>query len=111
MNNSHISLVMHPRKENDDELLQTSSISGTAKASQEADNIVLLQRGEKYIFIEVRKNRFDGGTGRVPVVFDTEAKLFTELGQESLKFCEKTFPRFKRQEYAKRGPTWLTKRK
>ena len=34
---------MHPRKENDEKLLTTSSIYGTAKAAQEADNVLILQ--------------------------------------------------------------------
>ena len=41
--NIHISLVIHPRKEDDGKLLQTASIYGTAKSAQEADNIVILQ--------------------------------------------------------------------
>lgn len=41
--NCHVSLVVHPRKERDDEDLTTSSIFGGAKASQEADNILIIQ--------------------------------------------------------------------
>ena len=43
---------MHPRKEDEDKPLQTSSIFGTAKASQEADNVLILQaqpRREKFL--------------------------------------------------------------
>ncbi|KAH8026217.1 hypothetical protein HPB51_017143 [Rhipicephalus microplus] len=41
--NCHVTLVMHPRKEKDSEELSTSSIFGGAKASQEADNVLILQ--------------------------------------------------------------------
>ena len=34
--NCHITLVIHPRKEENNEPLKTASIFGTAKASQEA---------------------------------------------------------------------------
>ena len=37
-----MTLVIHPRKENED-VLTTNSISGGAKATQEADNVLLLQ--------------------------------------------------------------------
>jgi len=64
--NCHITLVIHPRKEENNEPLRTASIFGTAKASQEADNIIILQdqklvkndgklMAEKYI--EITKNR------------------------------------------------------
>lgn len=54
--NCHVTLVIHPRKERDDEDLTTSSIFGGAKASQEADNVFIIQdkrlvsvRGKKYL--------------------------------------------------------------
>jgi twinkle protein len=40
----HVTIVIHPRKEDSDELLKISSIFGTAKATQEADNIMILQQ-------------------------------------------------------------------
>lgn len=53
--NCHVTLVIHPRKERDDDLT-ASSIFGGAKASQEADNILILQdkrlvtsRGKKFL--------------------------------------------------------------
>ena len=54
--NCHVTLVIHPRKERDEEDLTTSSIFGGAKASQEADNVFIIQdkrllstRGKKYL--------------------------------------------------------------
>lgn len=52
-----LNVVLHPvsffLKENDDVELQTASIFGTAKASQEADNVIILQNkkgtAQKYL--------------------------------------------------------------
>ena len=41
------------------------------QATQEADNVIILQRGEmEGKYIDVRKNRFDGTLGQIPVMFD-----------------------------------------
>ncbi|KAK2578641.1 hypothetical protein KPH14_012133 [Odynerus spinipes] len=73
--NCHVTLVIHPRKERDDEELTTSSIFGSAKASQEADNVLIIQdkrltsiRGKKYL--QVAKNRYSGDLGVMPLDFD-----------------------------------------
>ncbi|XP_063633510.1 mitochondrial DNA helicase [Cydia splendana] len=75
---THVTLVMHPRKERESEDLSTSSIFGSAKASQEADNVLIIQdkrltavRGKKYL--QVAKNRYSGDLGIVPLEFDKEA--------------------------------------
>ena len=54
--NCHVTLVIHPRKERDADDLTVASIFGSAKVSQEADNILILQdkrlttlRGRKYV--------------------------------------------------------------
>ncbi|CAD5117485.1 DgyrCDS6253 [Dimorphilus gyrociliatus] len=80
--NCHVTLVIHPRKENETDNLTVSSIFGSAKASQEADNILILQdkrfsmvRGKKYI--QVAKNRFDGDLGIVLLNFDKDSLSFT----------------------------------
>ncbi|XP_049887670.1 mitochondrial DNA helicase [Pectinophora gossypiella] len=74
----HVTLVMHPRKERESEDLSTSSIFGSAKASQEADNVLIIQdkrltavRGKKYL--QVAKNRYSGDLGIVPLDFDKDA--------------------------------------
>lgn len=58
--NCHVTLVIHPRKERDDEDLTTSSIFGGAKATQEADNVLIIQdkrlvsvRGKKYLQVGI----------------------------------------------------------
>ncbi|RZC38503.1 twinkle protein, mitochondrial [Asbolus verrucosus] len=73
--NCHVTLVIHPRKEREDEDLTTSSIFGGAKASQEADNVLIIQdkrltsvRGRKYL--QVAKNRYSGDLGVMPLDFD-----------------------------------------
>lgn len=43
--NVHVTLVIHPRKEDEGHKLTTSSIFGSAKATQEADLVVILQVG------------------------------------------------------------------
>eukprot|EP00794_Sanderia_malayensis_P018240 gene18240-20059_t len=74
--NVHVTLVIHPRKENQDSELQTASIFGTAKASQEADNIIILQDSKGRTsrrYLQVTKNRFDGILGKVPLDFNRDS--------------------------------------
>ena len=50
--NVHVTVIMHPRKEDEGKPLQTSSIFGTAKATQESDNVMILQsqpKSDKYL--------------------------------------------------------------
>ena len=76
--NVHITLVIHPRKELDDTPLGLASVSGTAKATQEADNVIILQKIGDSRYIDVKKNRFDGLIGSVPIKFDSNARLILE---------------------------------
>ncbi|XP_052073848.1 twinkle mtDNA helicase-like [Mytilus californianus] len=87
--NVHITLVIHPRKENEDTELTTASIFGSAKATQEADNVILLQTsktkrgGKKYI--QVTKNRFDGELGNISLKFDPEDLTLSNAGKKEKK--------------------------
>ncbi|XP_076452578.1 twinkle mtDNA helicase-like [Babylonia areolata] len=79
--NCHVTLVIHPRKEKDTDDLTTASVFGSAKATQEADNVLILQdkrlssvRGRKYL--QVTKNRFDGELGVMLLKFDKESLSF-----------------------------------
>ncbi|XP_018577269.1 twinkle protein, mitochondrial [Anoplophora glabripennis] len=81
--NCHVTLVIHPRKERDDEDLSTSSIFGGAKASQEADNILIIQdkrltsvRGKKYL--QVAKNRYSGDLGIMALDFDKSSLSYQQ---------------------------------
>ncbi|XP_037960945.1 twinkle protein, mitochondrial [Teleopsis dalmanni] len=76
--NVHVTLVMHPRKERDEDELTTSSVFGGAKATQEADNVLIIQdkrltsvRGKKYL--QIVKNRYTGDLGIMPLEFDKDA--------------------------------------
>uniref|UniRef100_UPI00398E7855 twinkle mtDNA helicase isoform X3 n=1 Tax=Pristiophorus japonicus TaxID=55135 RepID=UPI00398E7855 len=83
-NSCHVTLVIHPRKEGDDKELQTASIFGTAKASQEADNVLILQdkklvSGQGRRYLQVTKNRFDGDLGIFPLEFKKASLTFSAV--------------------------------
>ncbi|XP_038678249.1 twinkle protein, mitochondrial isoform X2 [Scyliorhinus canicula] len=83
-NSCHVTLVIHPRKEEDDKELQTASIFGTAKASQEADNVLILQdkklaSGQGKRYLQVAKNRFDGDLGIFPLEFKKASLTFSAV--------------------------------
>jgi twinkle protein len=77
--NIHIILVVHPRKQDEDTKLSISSIYGSAKATQEADNVLILQLegGKKYL--DIRKNRFNGELGQMELFFDRQSCRYTEV--------------------------------
>ena len=82
LHNVHITLVIHPRKD-DVELLSTNSIFGGAKATQEADNVILLQtenvfQSKQKKFIQIAKNRFSGDLGSYPLFFNKETLTFNK---------------------------------
>jgi twinkle protein len=78
--NVHITLVVHPRKEDETTPLTMSSVYGSAKATQEADTVLILQHkvdsNQKYI--QVKKNRFDGTLGSVPLHFHRSSGRYGE---------------------------------
>ncbi|KAG8135700.1 hypothetical protein E2320_008706 [Naja naja] len=81
-NNCHVTLIIHPRKEDEERELQTSSIFGSAKASQEADNVLILQdrkltTGPGRRYLQVSKNRFDGDVGIFPLEFSKTCLTFS----------------------------------
>ncbi|CAI5733448.1 unnamed protein product [Hyaloperonospora brassicae] len=82
--NIHLTLVIHPRKEQEDHDLTLSSVFGTAKATQEADNVLILQRTRGETKLDVRKNRFDGTLGSIPLRFDPDSVSLRELGAEGM---------------------------
>lgn len=81
----HVTLVIHPRKEADDTPLGLSSVSGTAKATQEADNVIILQKMLNHRYLDVKKNRFSGQLGRVEIVFNPSTRMVRELSAEERK--------------------------
>lgn len=82
--NVHITTVIHPKKVDDDSDLNISSVFGSAKATQEADNIFVLQNRHKYRLVDVRKNRFDGELGRIGLGFDKGTLSFFELTTQEI---------------------------
>lgn len=82
--NVHLTLVIHPRKEQEDQDLTLTSVFGTAKATQEADNVLILQRTRGNSKLDVRKNRFDGTLGSIPLTFDTDSNCLREFNEEMM---------------------------
>jgi len=81
-NNCHITLCVHPRKEPDGSLLGLSSVFGSGKVTQEADNVILLQSSDPdrmFRSINLRKNRFEGTLGNIPFRFDPKSKKLIEM--------------------------------
>lgn len=58
--NVHVVIVIHPRKTEDNDDIGIHSIYGTSKATQEADNIWVIQNRENFKIFDVKKNRYDG---------------------------------------------------
>lgn len=85
--NVHVTLVIHPRKENVNDDLTTNSIFGGAKATQEADNVLIIQdkrltsvRGKKYL--QIVKNRFSGDLGIMPMEFDKQSLSYAQKSKK-----------------------------
>ena len=82
--NVHVCVIIHPKKVEDDSNLTVGSIFGTAKVSQEADSIMILQRNNmpNYRILQVKKNRFDGEVGEVSLLFNPDNKRYFEITTE-----------------------------
>ena len=52
--NCHVTMIVHPRKEDDPSDLGISSIFGSAKSTQEADNVVIMQAQQNKKHLQVR---------------------------------------------------------
>ncbi|CAO3599158.1 unnamed protein product [Absidia cylindrospora] len=83
--NVHISLVVHPRKD-PGEQMDINSVFGSAKVTQEADNVMILQKeglgGMQYI--DIKKNRYDGTTGVIPYIFERETLKIRSCTEEEM---------------------------
>jgi hypothetical protein len=75
---STVTLVVHPRKEDEGAKLGISSFYGSAKATQEADTVIILQSDGNRKFLDVKKNRFDGTIGHVPLHFQRKSGRYSE---------------------------------
>ena len=77
--NVHLTLVVHPRKEDEAMPLNISSFYGSAKATQEADTVLILQTSQdRCKKIEVKKNRFDGTLGSSNLFFESKSGRYVE---------------------------------
>ncbi len=77
--NVHLTVVVHPRKEDDQTPLGLSSFYGSAKATQEADIVLILQQNGSEKHIQVKKNRFDGTLGSAPLFYDSASGRYEEV--------------------------------
>lgn len=87
--NVHVSLIIHPRKEDEGHALSTSSVFGSAKATQEADNVVMVQQGRHYRYLEVTKNRFTGDLGKIPYKFVRSTNRYVEMTLSEIQEAHK----------------------
>lgn len=74
----HITLVCHPKKEEEGAILGINSVYGSAKATQEADTVLILQNDGRRKCIDVKKNRFDGTLGSSPLFFQRGSGRYIE---------------------------------
>ena len=94
LHNVHVTLVIHPRKDAE-EKLSVHSIFGGGKATQEADNVLLLQEESKESsfaktkYIEVAKNRYAGDLGMIPLYFTKPVLSFSKKIADTFKKEEK----------------------
>merc|ERR1719341_878522 len=56
LHNCHVTLVIHPRKDAEGEMLSVHSVYGGGKATQEADNVLLLQEEQSEDSFFKKKN-------------------------------------------------------
>ena len=90
LHNVHVTLVIHPRKDLE-EKLTIQSIFGGGKATQEADNVLLLQTEEtegpiKRKSLEIVKNRYAGDLDSMPLIF---SKPFLSFSKKALDLVKK----------------------
>mmetsp|Transcript_12380 Transcript_12380/g.29403 ORF Transcript_12380/g.29403 Transcript_12380/m.29403 type:complete len:296 (+) Transcript_12380:1-888(+) len=77
--NVHVTLVVHPRKEDESMKLSISSFFGSAKATQEADTVIIIQNdANRRKYLDVKKNRFDGTLGYSPIYFQSRSGRYVE---------------------------------
>ncbi|CAG8555336.1 11307_t:CDS:2 [Ambispora gerdemannii] len=78
----HITLVVHPKKD-DREFLDLNSVFGSAKITQEADNVIIVQRlvvdDDEIRYLDIKKNRYDGTLAAIPFEFDNESCKIRQL--------------------------------
>merc|ERR1712098_665589 len=94
LHNVHVTLVIHPRKDSE-EKLSIHSIFGGGKATQEADNVILLQTVEEED--SVVKKKFCGDLGKIPLWFTKPVLSLSKKVGDKLKKKEGASPAAKRK--------------
>lgn len=117
----HISIVIHPKKTTEGLEMDVSNIGGTAKASQEADNVIVLQKGPYYRYLDVRKNRESGDTGAVPYEYDKATTRLLPLSEQRIQELQESGSTETQGEshgmasqvakYRPKGPTYAPRKK
>lgn len=84
--NTHIILVLHPRKNSDIKQCNNDDISGSSDIPNKADNIIWVTKSSEEEksegidgWVAVKKNKKWGVTVRVPMQFDTETETLAEI--------------------------------
>lgn len=109
--NVHLTLVVHPRKEDETSKLNISSFYGSAKATQEADTVLILQHDGRRKYIDVKKNRFDGTLGFSPLYFQASSGRYveTEGGAPNIPHHQQQQPSPQQIEFAPPRKAWRKK--
>jgi len=87
--NVNIILVVHPRKEEESSDLTISSVFGSAKATQEADLVLILQKQDDVLRLDIKKNRYDGVLGKLQLGFNRGNNCFYEMSPNQEAAAEK----------------------
>lgn len=59
--------------------MSISSFFGSAKATQEADTVIIIQNdANRRKYLDVKKNRFDGTLGYSPIYFQSKSGRYVE---------------------------------
>lgn len=78
--NVNVIMVVHPKKEDDIMDLGLGSIGGSAKCSQEADMVMILQKPNLggAVALDIKKNRYDGFLGRIMLQYNATNQTLTQ---------------------------------
>ncbi|CAG8450907.1 6746_t:CDS:2 [Diversispora eburnea] len=79
----HISVVVHPRKESR-ELLDINSVFGTGKITQEADNVVIIQKVEEYKELPREYKELPREYKELPRVYSEPPQIVIPIEQQQL---------------------------
>ncbi|KAI8985408.1 P-loop containing nucleoside triphosphate hydrolase protein [Pilobolus umbonatus] len=107
----HITLVVHPRKDIGEEL-DINSVFGSAKVTQEADNVIILQKtGEGGVRkLDIKKNRYDGTLGSIYYTFNKDTLKIEEADDVIAKKYKSGRGSFDRKPYPMASETIIGKK-